>query len=139
MKYYLIKIKADYADEFDVYGIKVLSEKDFKILHRTICECHNRECRRKEKILNKENSKDLPSWDDRYVFFFGTNEELRFNSVDDIENTYKIEEISEEQYNTFKELHLLSYGETLLVDIFFNGRIEEEMAYIEERWGIEVE
>ena len=139
MKYYLIKIAADYADEFNVYGMKVLSEKEFEILNNAFSEYLKREEKRKERIRNKETSNYFSPWDDEYSFYFGTNEDLRFDDIEDIRNTYTIKEISEEQYNTLKELNLLSYGETSLVDIFFDGRMEEEMEYLEEKWGIDKE
>ena len=139
MKYYLIKTEADYADEFYVYGMSVLSEEEFKILNDTFFECLKREERRKEKIRDKETSNFFPCWEDEYIICFGTNEDLIFGSIKDIRDTYTIKGISEKQYNTLKELDLLSYGETSLVDIFFDGRMEKEMERLEKKWGIEEE
>ena len=134
MKYYLIETEADYADEFYVRGMCVLTEKEFEELNNTFSKYLERERKRKEKVKNKEVL--VPLYYAEYEFYFGTNEFLSFESVEEIRDTYEIKEISEEQYKILKELNLLNFGETTLIDIFFDGRLEEQMEDLEEIMGI---
>ena len=61
----LIKFEADYADESDVYGFRIMSEEEW------------------ESLKNKIENLHYP-----LEFYFGTNEAMEFNSSQDIMESF---------------------------------------------------
>jgi hypothetical protein len=88
-KYYIITIRANYADEFDVTAFKVFSEEELKNW--------------KKSYIDEYGT-------DYHDAYFGTNEEVEISF-----NDYKIKEISENDYKTLKNLDLLKFGHTNLI------------------------
>lgn len=115
MKYYLITYCTDYADEFDVEGMKVFTEDEFKAFI---------EMQKHFAQMEKDNPpfKDA-EWPDGYELYFGTNEFLWYESIEEMIREFKINEITENQYNTLKELNLLRFGESRLFDAFEDEEI----------------
>lgn len=50
-----------------------------------------------------------------YEFYFGTNEFISFNNINDIKRAYSIEELSKDKYDTISEVLGTSYGTTILM------------------------
>jgi len=88
MKYYLIQYKYDYADEFDVYGFKVVNEKELNDIN--------------EIIDNIKYPKE---------FYFGTNEALVFNNPKEAREGMKIIEIIQSEYDVFKKFFRCGFGQ----------------------------
>jgi len=76
----LIKFEKDWADEFDVYGIQVLSDEEWKELQEAI-----------KKIKYP------------LEMYFGTNEGLIFESAAETLNELKAVEISDDEMAVFKK------------------------------------
>jgi len=76
MKYYLMKFACDYSDEFNVYGVHLMTEDEWTQLQA-----------------------DLETVKYPTEVGFGTNEELYFNSSKDIISSIKPAEITEATYN----------------------------------------
>ena len=96
--YLLIKFSCNYADEFDVEGFTVWKQSEWTEHFNHL----------------KNNPQDFP-----VEYPFGSNEEITFQSAQDLLSCCKITEISETEYNTFKKLfHNGSYGSlpTIFVD-----------------------
>lgn len=113
-KYYLAKYKINYADEFDVYGMRLYTQEEldlFKVYQQTILSLE------KEEKLWFNLLKD--------GIYFGTNASLRFNSINDVISIIKIQEITEDEYNVLIKLELSSFGTQAIFD-FFEDIYEEE-------------
>ena len=106
-KYYVARYKVDYADEFDVSGMKAYTEEGLNVLHE-----------QQKKVLKMEEDGTL--YIDLYEegIDFGTNEALLFNDVDEVISAIKITEITEDEYNTLVRLGFSSFGEEALFDFF---------------------
>ena len=76
----LIKSSHDYADEFNVHGIKVMTDNEWNYFKEAICNI-------------------------KYPFeiYFGTNEQLEFESSGDILRGLTIIKIGIEEVATFKK------------------------------------
>ena len=84
----LVKMQKDYADEFDVYGFTVLSDKKWKQMQEVF------------KCI------EFPS-----EYYFGTNEMLTFESVDEIMQCLKIVDLSLEAEKVLRKLFSPTYSE----------------------------
>lgn len=78
---YLVKFEADYADEFDVYGFRVMNESQFQ-----------------EFTANLEKIK-FPQ-----EVYFGTNEAVEFESLDEYKRAFKSKEIDRNEHLVLKRL-----------------------------------
>lgn len=138
MKYYLIKMNANYAGEFDVNGFVAMTEKEYEqSLKHTIkalesffakpegtyegkltVEQFNKGRGRytyatidgKYREVTYEDYLANPSQIGQLLFprtyerYFGTNEALQWESVQDYLSSLEITEISQEEYNTIDKL-----------------------------------
>ena len=123
----LIKFSANYADEFNVYGLKVLSEDEFSQFQNGIDLYFEEEENKNEEIdidsLTEEEREQLINEDGEYYddgyynnysdpleFSFGTNESLSFSSKRDFMSAITISSISEEQAQFLKSERLDKFG-----------------------------
>lgn len=131
----LVKFNDNYADEFDVFGFAIYNSKeDFLLeLYKTwlfeYLESGN--CPKLEFILQENDLdfddffeeatiKDLEPYleaSDTYYqedspreFYFGTNEEVIYESFDEFKNAFEIKDISKNEFNTIKNLFGDVYG-----------------------------
>ncbi len=88
MQFKLVKFKSDYADEFDVYGLKVYNEEEFA------------------KFNEDLNKIKYP-----VEHYFGTNEAVEFYNKDSLLKKYEISDITEDQYNFVKKA-IHGYGDS---------------------------
>ncbi len=123
-KYYLLTFKANYADEFDVEGMRILTEREYKNLQQVIKESKEIE---KHKILDESD------FGYNYSICFGTNYDLDFRDIDDMVRKIKTKEITAEQYNAFKAVDMSSFGETCVIDLFYDERIFEELNFKDDK------
>lgn len=79
--YVLVKYHADYADEFDVYGFRVLTRSKWA-----------------EIVEDVRNT-----WDGPTETYFGTNEFVEYEDFDDWFRDFKVTEISEEEFKVFEK------------------------------------
>ena len=86
MKYYLVRYRGDWADEFGVYFHMVMSGEELNELEDAIAST---------------------DWDGE-EFYFGTNEAIDFSTYELMHFLENAEEITEEQYKVLEELDLLS-------------------------------
>ena len=89
----LIKFQADYADEFDVYGFWVTTEKEWE--------------KHKDYVAKLEADGNITF---PYEAYFGTNEALEFYNMEDYLRNFKVQEITDEQYNALVSLFGPSYS-----------------------------
>ena len=115
-KYFLVRYSVDYADEFDVEGMKIFTEAEYNSF-----------------LDNQSYAKDLEEKGEREVgewgmieLYFGTNEFLSFDSVDEVIKALEVQEITEQEFNTLKSLGLDSFGESTIFSFFENIKENED-------------
>jgi len=86
MKYYLVRYRGNWADEFDVYFHMVMSGEELNELKVTIAST---------------------DWEEE-EFHFGTNEYLTFSTSELLQWLDESEPITKEQFKVLEELDLLS-------------------------------
>lgn len=79
-KKYIVTLEDNYADEFDIKDVKILNEKNF---------------------LQLKNNLNLLFKNGYLEIYFGTNEYLEYNNINDLLRVLKFEEI--ENYNEIKK------------------------------------
>lgn len=84
----LLIFKCDYSDEFDVYGFEVVTDETWE--------------KYKETIQNMKYPHEV---------YFGTNEELIFEDVNDYMRNIKVKDISEAEAEVFGKF-FRNYGKT---------------------------
>lgn len=87
----LVQFSDNWADEIDVDGGKVMTEKEYE-LYMTAA---------KKAFENAEGSID---------FVIGSNEWIDYNSIDSFKNTLTVRHITSEEYTVLKALNLDNYG-----------------------------
>lgn len=97
MKYYLVKYEDDYADEFSVYGLALLTDED-------------------KKFFNSITQEQLP-----ITHYIGTNEEIKYTNLSNLLDCYVWIEISELEYNLLDKLIGSNYGH------FYYPEIDDEL------------
>jgi hypothetical protein len=100
MAYYLIEIHTNWADEMDIDGFEVKTEKEYNEW---------------KEGWDKLQGRNIE-------MFVGNNEEVDVSFED-----FDIKKISKEEYFILKKLNLLSFGYTSLIDAYeydFNDDIE---------------
>ena len=85
-KYYLVKYTDNYADEFDVYGLALLTDTD-------------------RKYFNNLEQEDLP-----ITHYIGTNEEITYEHLNKLLRCYTWIEITELEYKLLDRLIGSDYG-----------------------------
>lgn len=96
LKYFLVNYKVDYADEFYVSGMRIFTEDEYNTF-----------------VDNQRYAKEVERngrFEGEIEIYFGTNEYLLFESVDEIIRELKVREITEQEFNTLKNLDLSSFG-----------------------------
>lgn len=86
MKYYLLRYADNWADEMDLEGYVVLDEEEHAAFQQ------------------KLNALD------GFTFVVGTNEDIEYDSKEDLEAVIDIEEITEADVDVLEKLDLLSVG-----------------------------
>ncbi len=84
MSNYLVKESADYADEFNCEGFKVMQGESKKEIVQSLIDCRDG---------------DFPM-----SCSFGTNEELHFENREEFEEALDIQKITDEDLKTLKKL-----------------------------------
>lgn len=85
--YYLVKYEYDYADEFDVYGFELLDQDGI------------------DKLNNRIENLTYP-----YESYFGTNEALLLENIEEIKYGLKIIKITYNDYISLEKLFGTRYG-----------------------------
>ena len=80
MNYVLVKFKKDYADEFDVSGLKVVLKEDW------------------EKEVERFRNCKYP-----FEKYFGTNEALEFDSFKELMSAFRVYDLDKEDYCILKK------------------------------------
>lgn len=86
----LLKFEADYADEFDVYGIELVSEKQW------------------EWTLKMLDTVDWP-----HEKYFGTNEALEFESKEDFLRCFKVITVNDDEASVITKLFGNNYNSSV--------------------------
>lgn len=107
-KYFLVSYKEDYADEFYVYGMKVFTESEYNSFVRN--QRYARHLEEKDELVRGD-------WNE-IELYFGTNEWLSFETVNEIIEALNVREITEQEFNTLKNLGLNSFGDQTIFDFF---------------------
>lgn len=94
---YLVKYKSDWADEMDIYGLRLLTEEDKTDIERLI----------------RNNNYPL-------THYVGTNEEIEYHSFEELKPRYIWTPITEDEYKTLHKLIGSDYGH------FFYPEIDED-------------
>ena len=87
-KYYICKYDSNYADEFDLEGFSLFTEKEYKEYFNTIP---------KLDFYDKD-------------IYFGTNECQNFSNVDELNNDLDWYELTKKEYKSVKNLLGKEYG-----------------------------
>lgn len=102
-KKYIVVLEDDYADEFDIKDVKILDEENF---------------------LNLKNNLDILFNDGYLEIYFGSNEYLEYNNVNELLSKLKFEVI--ENYDEIKKyekyfpnMGIISTLEDLIYDKLF--------------------
>lgn len=111
-KYFLVSYEEDYADEFDVSGMKIFTKAEYIAFKNN---------QRYARHLERNGEIATGAWHE-IELCFGTNEWLSFGSVDEIIRALDVREITEQEYNTLKNLGLSSFGEQTVFGFFENIR-----------------
>lgn len=83
-KLLLVTFDDNYADEFNIYGFKVMYERDFlKMMDRT---------------------RDIIEGNSSTEYYFGTNEYVQYSSFEEYENALTIKEITQDEADTLLKL-----------------------------------
>lgn len=97
MKYFLVKFNDNYADEFDLEGFwleKAESKEEVIILISNGFE--------------SERGNKYP-----VECYFGTNEYLQYNNIEDYLSVLNISEITKEEYDVLQKLFGGSFGQVI--------------------------
>lgn len=111
-KFYLVRFTEDYADEFDVSGMKIFTEEEYVSFIDN--QKYAKDLERKGEIVTGEF--------EEIELYFGTNEWLSFETVDEIIKALDVREITEQEFNTLKNLGLDSFGEQTIFNFFEDMR-----------------
>ena len=87
---YLVKFKADYADEFDVVGFRLMTEESMGAYFDFKCK------------LFEEN--ELVEW------YFGTNEFIGWEFFIDFSSCFSFRRLTEDEADKVRELFGTEYG-----------------------------
>ncbi len=90
MEYLLVKFNDNYCDEFDVDGFNIMSEQEFK-----------------DYLEEWKKEIEKNGFDE---FYFGTNECLTYEGVDEFEKRFTTEPLTEEEALVLKKFFKSSYG-----------------------------
>lgn len=90
MSYILAKFDDNYADEFDVHGFMVMDQEYYN-----------------------QFVKDLPKIKFPNEIWFGTNEGITFQSLDEYKKAFTFQEIDENEYLVLKKLFGNTYSDTI--------------------------
>ena len=108
-KYLLVRYSVDYADEFYVDGMKIFTEDEY------ISFINNQ---RYAMDLERDGKLQRTGrWGDIEIYF-GSNEYLLFDNVSEIIKVFEVQEITEQEFNTLKNLGLDSFGDRAIFDFF---------------------
>jgi hypothetical protein len=89
--HYLVKLRKNYADEFDVYGFAVLTEEEW--------------------VTFQQQVRDDFSYSEHY---FGTNEYLEWDSAEQYLKSLEVKEIDEIAYAVLINLFGQEYGKFIV-------------------------
>ena len=92
MKYLLVKMRDDWADEFEICSSRAIAvdDEEYKIFFDTL-----------EKLKTRT---------EEIMFYFGTNEETYYENGEQFYNVIKVQEITKEEYDTLCKLGLKDFG-----------------------------
>lgn len=86
-KMFLVKYEDNWADEMDIYGCAIMSEKDVDAYFKAF-----------RKV------------DASYSWYIGTNEEINFYSYEDFKHKFEIKEISPEEAKVLSKFGFERFG-----------------------------
>ena len=97
-KMYLVQYRANYADEFDVYG--------FAIYNQELMDEFNEAC---EKVRNRyrKNSADFS-----LSHYFGSNEEIIFNTAEEVSRAFNVRTLTSIDVQTLSALFRMDVNGT---------------------------
>lgn len=82
MKYYLLDYTGDWADEMTIYGLMLLTEEEYQTWRAK---------------LEDEEAGHFP-----FTYGVGTNEEIEYDSFEDMFSNITVKEVTKEQYDVLK-------------------------------------
>lgn len=86
MNRYLLTYSDNWADEMDIDGHVVLTEREYREFKKSLEQC------------------------DGFCFCIGTNEDIDYDDGSDAEDVISVQKITEEEYKVLENLGLLSAG-----------------------------
>jgi len=92
----LLKFQADYADEFDVYGLRIVDKDEWE--------------KEKEHIRSQKFVEQNGKWPQEK--YFGTNEGIVFESPEELIGSYKEIEITDNEAKILEKLRIDFFGWT---------------------------
>lgn len=79
----LVKYDSNWADEMDINGFKVLTDKQWEKYQRDFKKHFKEEC---------------------YTYYVGTNEEIEYSDFEEFRNNFNVSEITDEEAAVLKKL-----------------------------------
>lgn len=89
----LVKYTGDWADEMDVYGFRLTTKENWDAFVRRV-----------HQYFQDENGS--------YSYYVGTNEEIIYESPEDVLRDFDVEEIADEEAQVITKLFGNYYGDT---------------------------
>lgn len=103
---YFVKVSANWADEMDVYGCCIISNEEFEKVKAEV-----------ERYFKKQ---------DELTVGIGSNEELTFDSADEVMSCYEVKEISDEEERVLTSLGLDNFGELIVFSPYFDFDYDDD-------------
>ena len=89
-KYYLVTFQSNWADEMDVEGGRIMTEKEKEKYFASI-----------KKEFDEQGS---------YTYYIGTNQDINFDTYEELDESFSIDKISKEERKVLVKLGLDAYG-----------------------------
>lgn len=105
--FYLVKYEDNWADEFNIYGLEILDQRQYDFLNMVI-----------ENVIDKVGE---------FNYCFGTNEDIDYKSTARIRKALTFQSITKEEFETLKKLRLGCYGRE-----FVSSLVEHYASFLED-------
>lgn len=102
MKNLFIEFNSNYADEFDISGFLIMSEEEWEE-HKLVAEKRFSSLEPTERSTRRGESPSLE-------VYFGTNEQIIYESLSEYLRSFTVTEISDEERATLEKFFKPSWG-----------------------------
>jgi len=117
----LVKFDSNYADEFDVEGFTIMSETEWEEHKAKVSAFF----KKREQNFSFERGRGRRPYDDGVEVYFGTNEQIIYETLDCYLRSFKVQKISDEEIEVLKKFFgkEVKFGMMCMLDDY---ELEEE-------------